>query len=58
MRTGDSLTMGGARIASLSLLGALPGSYGATRSYNALGSVALLATFADRSQKILRVDIP
>ncbi len=58
VRTGDSLTLGGSRIASLNLLGALPGSYGATRSYNALGSVALLATFTNGSQKILRVDIP
>ena len=39
-------------------LNALPGSFGARRSYNSTGSFAVQATFADKSQGLLRLDIP
>jgi hypothetical protein len=42
----------------IALLNALPGSFGAARSYNASGSVAVLATDAKGVQQLLRVDIP
>jgi hypothetical protein len=58
LRTGEALTTDGPVLTSLTLLNALPGSYGATRSYNATGTVAVLATFADKSQKLLRVRTP
>ncbi len=58
LRTGDPLTVGGSPISSMTLLTAVPGAYGATRSYNAGGSIALLATCADHSEKIVRLDIP
>jgi hypothetical protein len=43
---------------NFTLLNALPGSYGARRSYNATGSLAVQVTFDDRSQAILRLDVP
>ena len=58
LRTADRLTTGGSPIRSLTLLNAIPGSYGVTRSFNAAGSIALLAVFADSTQSLLRVDIP
>ena len=58
LRTGDQLTPGASPVTGITLLTALPGSYGATRSYNATGSLALLATFANHTQTLLRVDIP
>jgi hypothetical protein len=45
-------------ISALSLLTATPGSFGAARSYNATGSVALRATYLDRTQGLLRIDLP
>ena len=58
LSTGDSLTAGGSPITGMTLLGAVPGAFGATRSFNATGSIAVLATFADKTQSLLRVDIP
>ena len=58
LRTGDALTTGGSPITSLKLLNAANGAFGVTRSFNASGSVALVATFADETQALLRVDIP
>jgi hypothetical protein len=58
LRTGDALTPGGSPITSLKLLTAANGAFGVTRSFNASGSVALVATFADETQALLRVDIP
>ena len=58
LRTGVSLSPDGAPVTNLTLLNAVPGAYGAARSYNATGSVALLATFADKSQTLVRVDLP
>ncbi len=54
LRTNDALTVGGSPITGLTLLTAVPGAFGATRSYNATGSIALLA----KTQALLRVDIP
>ncbi|HEX8296302.1 MAG TPA: HYR domain-containing protein [Chthoniobacteraceae bacterium] len=58
IRTGVPLTLGGSPLATMTVLGAVPGSYGTARSYNATGSLALLAAFADKSQALVRVDIP
>lgn len=52
------LPRGFRKLTGFTLLNALPGSFGARRSYNSTGAVAVLATFADRSQAILRIDIP
>lgn len=46
------------KLASFRLLDSLPGSFGSRRSYNAQSSVAVLATFTDKSQALLRPDIP
>lgn len=60
LRTGDEITMatGKKRVTGINLLNALPGSFGARRSYNSTGSLAVQATFSDRSQAILRIDLP
>ena len=46
------------QVASFTVLNSLPGSFGAQRSYNSTGAVAVQATFTDRSQAILRLDVP
>jgi hypothetical protein len=43
---------------SFRLLTATPGSLGATRSFNAAGSVAIQATYTDQTQALLRFDLP
>lgn len=58
LRTGGAITPGGSPLTGLTLLNATNGSFGVTRSFNATGSIALLATFADGSQALLRADIP
>ncbi len=60
LQGGQDVTVGGnvKKLATFRLLDALPGSFGSRRSYNTGGSVAVLATFTDKSQAILRVDIP
>lgn len=58
LRTGDPLTVDGPALSAITLLNATPGTYGAARSYNTTASLAVLATFADKSQAILRVDVP
>jgi len=60
LRTGTDVTLpdGAKQLTSFSLLTALPGSLGARRSYNGTGAVAVLATFVDHSQALLRVDVP
>ncbi len=60
LRTGSDIQglAGTKRLTEFTLLNALPGSFGARRSYNATGSLAVLATFSDRSQALLRVDVP
>lgn len=58
LRTNATVTPGGPPITGLTLLNAQPGTFGAARSYNATGSVAVLATFADQTQALLRIDLP
>lgn len=60
LRTGRDLVLptGTKRVAKFTLLNALPGSYGARRSYNSTGSIAVQVTFNDRSQAVLRLDVP
>ena len=58
LRTGTPLSDGGPLLTGLQLLNAAPGAFGVTRSFNASGSIALVATFADGTQALLRVDIP
>jgi len=58
LRSGTALSDGGPLLTGLKLLDAAPGAFGVTRSFNANGSVALVATFADETQALLRIDIP
>ncbi|MDB6174247.1 MAG: peptidyl-prolyl cis-trans isomerase cyclophilin type [Chthoniobacteraceae bacterium] len=60
LRTGDDVPFpaGAKRLTGFTILNALPGSFGVRRSYNASGALALQATFADRTQAILRVNVP
>lgn len=46
------------QIKTLTLLTSPAGVFGATRSFNATGSVAVLVTFTDKAQAILRLDLP
>ena len=58
LRTGKPLGLDGPIVTGLQLLTATPGAYGIARSYNETGSLTVLATFADKTQAILRVDVP
>jgi hypothetical protein len=60
LRTNAKLNVGGVdkAVASFSLLNAPAGSFGARRSYNSTGSIALLATLTDKKQALVRIDIP
>jgi hypothetical protein len=60
LRTGDQVTIGSTSktVKSIALLDAPRTAFGTTRSFNATGSVAVLATFTDKSQALLRIDIP
>jgi hypothetical protein len=60
LRGGQDVTTaaGTKKLATIKLLDSLPGSFGSRRSYNAAKSVAVLATFTDKSKTLLRVDIP
>jgi hypothetical protein len=60
LRAGWQVTVptGEKTVASFSVLNALPGSVGARRSYNASGSLAVQVTFTDKTQAILRLDVP
>lgn len=55
-RTGD--TIGGKVVKSFTLLKALPGSTGVTRSVNNSATVVWLATFADKTTAIVRTEVP
>lgn len=46
------------KIKSLELLTSPKGVFSATRSYNAAGQVAVLVTFTDKSQALVRLSIP
>ncbi|MDB6172923.1 MAG: Branched-chain amino acid transporter, amino acid-binding protein [Chthoniobacteraceae bacterium] len=58
LRTGEALVPGGPLLTDLELLAATPGAYGSARSYNTTASLAVFAAFANKSQALLRVDIP
>ena len=58
LRTGVPLVTNGPVIKTLALLAATPGSTGVERSYNETASAAVLVTFDDKSQALLRVDLP
>gem|GEM_PF-750645 len=58
LRTGVALTTNGPIVKSLTLLTATPGSTGTARSYNETASVAVLATFDDKTQALVRIEIP
>lgn len=60
LRTGGKVTLpsGEKTITAFTILNALPGSFGARRSYNSSGSVAVQVTFTNLSQAILRLDVP
>jgi hypothetical protein len=54
--TGDII--GDARITRLTVLQPMPGVQGATRSFNAAGSVVVHLTLSNRRQALLNIDIP
>ena len=56
LRTGA--VIGTKTLTGFTLLNALPGSFGARRSYNSTHSLAVQATFSDHTQALLRVDVP
>ncbi len=60
LRTGEDIALptGTKQLSGFTLLNALPGSFGARRSYNSAHSLAVQATFADRTQALLRVEVP
>jgi hypothetical protein len=60
LRTQDDLVVGPKtlKITNLRLLNALPGSFGVARSYNETGSVAVQVFLSDRSQALVRIDVP
>jgi hypothetical protein len=60
LRTGDIVSVGDRQksLAKMTLLNSSVGIFSTQRSYNATGSLALLATFTDKSQALLRIDIP
>ena len=60
LRTGptDLGAAGTKTITKFNLLNAVPGAFGATRSFNAAGSVAVQVIYADKSQGLLRLDLP
>lgn len=58
LSTGSPLVPAGPVLTGIELLKAIPGSYGAARSYNSAGSIAVLAIFADKTQSLLRIDLP
>lgn len=60
LRTYETIPAGATfkTVSEIALFDSLPGSFGARRSYNATGSIAVLATFTDTTQALLRIDIP
>jgi hypothetical protein len=55
LRAGDNI---GKVVAKIELLNAPRGAFGVTRSFNTNGAITLLATFTDRSQALIRLDVP
>ncbi|MHA3774317.1 DUF7453 family protein [Verrucomicrobiota bacterium sgz303538] len=60
LRTGDQMSVNGQTktVAKMTLLNSARGVFGTTRSFNATGSIALLATFTDKSQGLVRLEVP
>jgi hypothetical protein len=60
VRTGDLLEVRGAQkeLSQITILGAVSGSPGQARSYNASGGLIFRATFTDRTQAIMRIHLP
>ncbi len=58
LRTSEPRGPSGSALTAMTLLNAAPGVFGTSRSFNSTGSIALLASFADKSQALLRVEIP
>ena len=56
LRMGD--TIGDQTVSRMTLLQALPGSFGATRSFNATGGVVLLVGFTDRTSALVEISVP
>ena len=56
LRTGDVLD--GKTISSFTLLNVANGPFDASRSFNQQGTLALRLTFTDRSQALVRIDVP
>ena len=60
LRTGDVLYSGGQNrtVSSIAILTAGNGPFGATRSFNSIGTLAARVTFTDRTQALVRMDVP
>jgi len=57
-RTGAPIAAGGKTVKSFTLLKATVGTTGVTRSFNDSAQVVWLATFTDKSQAIVRTEVP
>ncbi|MDB6173169.1 MAG: 3-carboxymuconate cyclase [Chthoniobacteraceae bacterium] len=60
VRTGDKLQVRGVpkTLSLITILGAVTGSPGQARSYNATGDLVFRATFTDHTQAIMRIHLP
>jgi hypothetical protein len=60
LRAGDQITVAGASkvLSGITLLDAPRSVFGTTRSFSATGAVAVRATFADKSEALLRIETP
>jgi uncharacterized repeat protein (TIGR03803 family) len=60
VRTGDRIEVRGTQkeLSLITILGAVPGSPGQARSYNASGDLVFRATFTDHTQAIMRIHLP
>jgi hypothetical protein len=60
VRTGDLLEVRGTQkeLSLITILGAVPGAPGQARSYNASGDLVFRATFTDRTQAVMRIQLP
>ena len=60
LRAGEPITLptGAKTLKSFTLLNALPGTLGARRSYSGNGSLAVHVTFSDKTQALMRIDVP
>jgi hypothetical protein len=60
IRTGTELALsnGSKKLAKIVLLDSPVGTFGARRSFSASGSIAILATFTDKTQALIRFDVP